>query len=194
MKPCVQCLPMALTLIRFPIAIGLVFDAKDGYASRYFLPLFMLAALSDVLDGFVARKLKITTVRGALLDGYADIALYTASLISAYFLYPAIIMKYLLGWIVLILAQIVSWGFSLIKFGKMTSYHTYSAKAWGIIIVMSFIVLFAFGGGTLLPIAILASLICNGEEIFITAIMPYWKAGILNYKVALSLRDEFRRK
>ncbi len=185
---------MALTLVRFPIAAGLVFDAIDGSASRLFLPLFMFAALSDVLDGFVARKMKITTVRGALLDGYADIALYSASLLSAYFIYPIIIKKYLLGWIVLLLIQIISWGFSLIKFGKMTSYHTYSAKAWGIIIVASFIILFSFESGILLPLTILAGLICNGEEIFITTIMPYWKAGILNYRVAISLRDEFRRK
>lgn len=187
-------IPTLITLIRFPAAVGLMWDAKDGTASALFLPLFIIAGLSDALDGFLARKLKATSVSGALIDGYADIALYTACLISACLIYPDILKQYALELIGLIFIQLVSWGFSLIKFGKMTSYHTYSAKIWGIMAVLSFLVVFGFNSGIIFPFMILAGFICNTEEILMTNIMPYWKAGILNYQMAKALRDEFKNK
>lgn len=193
MKLTLKSIPNLITLIRFPAAVGLIWDAKDGTASALFLPLFIVAAASDGVDGFLARKLKATSVTGALIDGYADIALYTACLISACLIYPDILKQYALGLIGLIFIQLVSWGFSLIKFGKMTSYHTYSAKVWGIMAVLSFIVLFGFNSGIIFPFMILAGFICNTEEILMTNILPYWKAGVLHYQMAKALRDEFNK-
>lgn len=86
---------MALTLARFaaaPIVAGLILWASQVvfttgadlalvlYAMA--LVVFILAALTDWLDGALARKLNATSVLGAALDHSADKALTTATLIA----------------------------------------------------------------------------------------------------------------
>ncbi|MBF0595483.1 MAG: CDP-alcohol phosphatidyltransferase family protein [Candidatus Omnitrophica bacterium] len=194
MRNIIRYIPVFLTGTRFPIAVILLLDAKNGHVSKFFLPLLMVAAFTDVLDGFVARKLNVATELGALLDGYADIALYVTCLVSAFWVYPVILHHYMVWIVGVLILQLISWGFSLVKFRKMTSYHTYTAKVWGVTIGLSVVFLFGFGSGALLPLMILAGFICNIEEIFITSIMPYWKAGILSYKVAEDLRRNIKNE
>lgn len=44
--------------------------------------LFVIAAITDFLDGYIARKRNITSVLGAFLDGTADKMLVTGSLLA----------------------------------------------------------------------------------------------------------------
>jgi CDP-diacylglycerol--glycerol-3-phosphate 3-phosphatidyltransferase len=72
-------LPDALVVFRalagFPILFAL------GFNGRVFaLALFALAALSDALDGWLARRSKTATDHGALLDPLADKALVLLTL------------------------------------------------------------------------------------------------------------------
>lgn len=185
-------IPNALTISRFFIAAILVVDARNGHASKYFLPLFIFGGLSDFFDGFIARKMKATTAQGCVLDGYADIVLYIGAFLSACWLYPVVIKKYIPGVVILLSLQLFSWVFSIIKFSRMTSYHTYSAKIWGAALFISFGILFAFGSGFLFPSMLVIGILSNFEEIAITAIMPYWRSEISNFNIALRLRNESR--
>ena len=47
-----------------------------------FYTAYIVAGLSDVLDGFVARKLKITSEIGSKLDSIADLFFYTTMMIK----------------------------------------------------------------------------------------------------------------
>jgi cardiolipin synthase (CMP-forming) len=72
-------LPDALAVFRafagFPIVFAL------GSSGRAFaLALFVIAALSDALDGWLARRTKTATEHGALLDPLADKALVLVTL------------------------------------------------------------------------------------------------------------------
>ncbi|KAF0171359.1 MAG: pgsA [Caulobacteraceae bacterium] len=85
---------MALTIARFaaaPIVAGLLLggsqalftEGRDLSLVLYALALvvFVLAALTDWLDGMLARKLNATSALGAALDHSADKALTTATLV-----------------------------------------------------------------------------------------------------------------
>jgi len=185
----VKQIPNALTISRFFIAAFLVWDAADGAASRLFVPLFVASGLSDAVDGIVARRLKAETVLGCVLDSYADIALFGGAFICAYFLAPGVVRKNFPWLVALFSLQALSWGLSLVKFRHMTSYHTYSAKAWAIMLFFSLSALFAFGSTLLLVPMCVIGIVSNIEETLISAVMPYWKPGITGLRMALRLRS-----
>ena len=67
-------LPNVLTLIRLgliPFFIILFYWPTD-MSNFYAAIVFVVAALTDLLDGYLARKLKLTTKFGAFLDPVAD--------------------------------------------------------------------------------------------------------------------------
>jgi CDP-diacylglycerol--glycerol-3-phosphate 3-phosphatidyltransferase len=67
-------LPNIITLSRIPVMfviVGLMYCAFPGAATLAFV-LFLLAAVGDWLDGYLARKQKIVTSFGKLMDALAD--------------------------------------------------------------------------------------------------------------------------
>ncbi|MDP8266802.1 MAG: CDP-alcohol phosphatidyltransferase family protein [Candidatus Aceula meridiana] len=187
----IKYIPNVLTFFRFVISAMLVFDAIDGQASAYFAPLFILAALTDFLDGFIARKFNVMSVRGAMLDGYADIALYCSVLVCIWFLFPYTAKKYLITFVGLIGLQIFSWGFSYLKFKRITSYHTYNAKFWGLMLFVSIGFLFVFSNDFLLVPMFIIAAISLVEDIAITSVLPCWKSDVKNFVRALRIRKEY---
>lgn len=75
--------PNLLSIFRIISAIPLVIMYKNGLYG-YSLILFAISALSDFFDGFLARKLKVTSFLGAVLDGAADKVLVNSIFILLY--------------------------------------------------------------------------------------------------------------
>lgn len=73
-------IPNAITVVRIllvPALVSLLLRGAFGWA----IWLFLAAGLSDVLDGFIAKRFRLTTRLGALLDPLADKLLVAASVI-----------------------------------------------------------------------------------------------------------------
>lgn len=67
-------LPNILTFARIlaiPVFVGAYFLSSDG-SNNVAVAIFVVAAVTDWLDGFLARKLKKTSTFGAFLDPVAD--------------------------------------------------------------------------------------------------------------------------
>ena len=77
-------LPNALTLFRIFLVPLLVVVLLTRMPAKEYLALavFLVAALTDLLDGWIARKFKKVTRLGMLLDPIADKILVSAALIS----------------------------------------------------------------------------------------------------------------
>jgi CDP-diacylglycerol--glycerol-3-phosphate 3-phosphatidyltransferase len=77
-------LPNALTLFRIFLVPFLVVVLLTKFAGREFvgLGIFLVAAITDFLDGWLARRRNQTTRLGALLDPIADKLLMSAAFIS----------------------------------------------------------------------------------------------------------------
>ncbi|GAB6075992.1 CDP-diacylglycerol--glycerol-3-phosphate 3-phosphatidyltransferase [Desulfurobacterium crinifex] len=77
----VKTVPNILTLIRIlflPFIVVLIVKGKFSFA----LFLFVISAITDFLDGYIARKSKSITSLGMLLDPVADKLLTSSTLIS----------------------------------------------------------------------------------------------------------------
>ena len=77
-------LPNSITLFRIALVpVLMVFMLVDIPAGDIIaLVIFVVAAASDSLDGYIARRRRQTTVVGAFLDPLADKLLITAALVS----------------------------------------------------------------------------------------------------------------
>ena len=99
--------PNYISISRIILIVPIIFFLEpDGGNSNYIsLILFLFAALTDFLDGYVARKMNLESDLGALLDLLADKLLIVISLI--YFLTSFNSFYYLLP-ILLIVAREIS--------------------------------------------------------------------------------------
>lgn len=77
-------LPNTLTIVRIFLAPVLVVVLLTKFPEKEFwgLGIFLLAALTDILDGIIARRTNRITVTGALLDPIADKLLMSGAFIS----------------------------------------------------------------------------------------------------------------
>jgi CDP-diacylglycerol--glycerol-3-phosphate 3-phosphatidyltransferase len=94
-------LPNALTLFRIFLVPFLVVVLLTKFTGREFvgLAIFLVAAITDFFDGWVARRCNQTTRLGALLDPIADKLLMSAAFISLVEMDP----KHVPAWMVVII-------------------------------------------------------------------------------------------
>jgi CDP-diacylglycerol---glycerol-3-phosphate 3-phosphatidyltransferase len=94
-------LPNALTLLRIFLVPFLVVVLLTKFTGREFvgLAIFLVAAVTDFFDGWVARRRNQTTRMGALLDPIADKLLMSAAFISLVEMDP----KHVPAWMVVII-------------------------------------------------------------------------------------------
>jgi len=184
--------PSFLVGLRFAIALLLLWDALDRKISDWFMAGYIAAVLSDIFDGIIARRLGVSTVQLRQADSWADICLYVCIALSAWLVYPQVIVDFALPLAIAIVAQLTLFATSLLKFGKFPSFHTYTAKVWGIALLIATVGLFGFGYAETLWLAIVFCVLNSLEEIAMTAILPKWQHDVLSVFHALKLRDQWR--
>lgn len=107
-------LPNKLTMLRvFMIPVYLIFQLNDfwpGYTRWISLAIFLLASLTDMLDGYIARKYNLITNFGKFMDPLADKLLVCSALIC--FVY----LKLLNPWVVILIIarEFIISGFRLV--------------------------------------------------------------------------------
>lgn len=117
-----------ITLSRIPLSIGILFTTVF---SPLFYVLYVVAGISDILDGIVARKMHCETELGSKLDSIADIVMVAVCMVK---ILPVIDVPLWMGmWIGAIaairLAQII---FTLIRRKRFVMQHTLMNKATGL--------------------------------------------------------------
>ena len=125
---------MANTITFFRIAAGIVLLFCPVFSPAFYA-FYIAAGLSDMLDGFVARKTDSVSKLGARLDTIADFLLVVVCLIK---LLPVLhIPAWLYGWIGIIafikVANIIS-GFAIQK--KLVAVHSVMNKATGVLLFL----------------------------------------------------------
>jgi phosphatidylserine synthase len=167
-------IPATLIVFRLVVAPLLVLDALDHQVTPWFIIGYLLAILSDICDGIVARRLEVSTPKLRQADSWADICLFVALAVSTYLVHPRVFTEFRLPLSVAAIAQATLFLTNLIKFGKLPCFHTYTAKAWGLTLVTATVSLFVFDNATFLWLAIAMCLINSCEEIIMTLILPEW--------------------
>lgn len=126
----VKHVPNSITVIRIILTIALLFFEPF---SNLFDVAYILGGLSDLLDGYIARKTKTMSKMGARLDSFADFIMIAVLFIK---LIPVLRIPYVIyGWILFIaVIRFLSILIVIRKFHTLAILHTYTNKATGIIL------------------------------------------------------------
>ena len=176
-----QSLPFSLVILRLCLSPLLLWDAIDGTTSTWFILGFVVAFLSDIFDGAIARRIGVSTAALRQADSLADVCLYLCIGISAWLVHPDVVTAFSIPLTIIIFMQLIWLVVNLAKYGKPASYHTYSAKAWGVTLFIATIALFGFNyAGVTLLIMITVGCVHTLEEIAMTLILPNWTHDVLS--------------
>jgi CDP-diacylglycerol--glycerol-3-phosphate 3-phosphatidyltransferase len=155
--------------------------------------LLLVSYSTDMIDGIIARKLKITSPRGSQLDSMGDqLTLLVGFLGLLRFEFEFIRDNYqwiLIPFVLYCLQMFIAFK----KYGKATAFHTYLAKLSAVIQALFILWLLFFGPVYwLFYLMIVIGIIETLEEILLIFLYPNWVAGVKGYIWAK--RDERRKK
>ncbi|HEY9877361.1 MAG TPA: CDP-alcohol phosphatidyltransferase family protein [Leptolyngbyaceae cyanobacterium] len=185
-------IPSILVGLRFAIAPLLLLDALDHQTGSEFVIGYLIAILSDIFDGIIARRLGVSTAQLRQADSWADIFLFLCLAASTWLVFPQVILDFEVPLLMAVAAQLTLFAISLVKFKKLPSFHTYTAKVWGLTLLTATIGLFGFSYSGALWGAIALCLINSLEEIIMTLLLPEWHCDVLSLFHAMKLRQSLR--
>ena len=159
-----------LSFLRLSLVPALVWLALEGYA-EWFLAVLAVSLMSDILDGYLARKLNQVSDFGAKLDSWGDSLTYASMIFGLYQIWPAIFTEQKAYLLSATLSFIIPLMFALKKFGEYPSYHTWGAKVAAVLIAPAYYMLILIDADTWFRMVILFYLLVAAEEILITLIL-----------------------
>ncbi len=146
--------------------------------------------LTDVADGFIARRYNMETEFGARLDSMADNLTYLLAFLGIYFFKLDDFMPHITSFLVfmgMIFSTII---LSLIKFKRFSSLHLYSFKIGGYIQGAFFILLFTVGFITpFYYLMVIWGILAAIEHITIQLIIPEMRSNAKGLYWVLKERD-----
>jgi CDP-diacylglycerol--glycerol-3-phosphate 3-phosphatidyltransferase len=177
-------------ILAAPFLIALIW-----FDERLIFTWFLLISYStDAIDGFLARKLKITSPRGSQLDSIGDQVTLIIGLIGLFFFETHFIKSNLTLILVAFIPYIVQMFIAYYKYGKATAFHTYLAKASAImqsVFILSS--LFFSPNYPLFYIMIIIGLIETIEEIALIFMYDVWAADVKGIYWALKDKRRFKK-
>lgn len=131
METTMKNIPNYITLVRLILSV-LLFFITDNWI--LFLMIYFVCGVSDVLDGFLARKFHLQTKTGARLDSLADFIFFFSAFFRMLLSYRLIIPPpIILGSILIVLIRFFNLHITRKKFGMPGILHTIGNKLSGII-------------------------------------------------------------
>jgi phosphatidylglycerophosphate synthase len=184
--------PNAISTLRIgmvPVLLWLAWHRQGAFT-------VVLAAtlVSDILDGFLARRLNQQTRLGAQLDSWGDFLIVLVYPFAALWLRPDELQQNAAYAIV----AAVSYGtpilFGFLRYRRLTSYHTRLMTITAYVMGVAMVCFFAGWSAIPFRFGCLLLLVAALEEILISALLPRWVENVASYRMALALRRQMRAR
>lgn len=176
-------------ILAAPLLLALIwFDLRTAFTW-----LLLISYITDAFDGYLARKLKITSPRGSQLDSFGDQVTLIVGLIGLFYFETDFIKTNLVLILIAFIPYIIQMLFAYLKYGKATAFHTYLAKIsavfqslfilWSLFFNPEYILFYAM---------IIIGLLETFEEITLIFIYDKWVADVKG--IYWAIRDKRRLK
>jgi Phosphatidylglycerophosphate synthase len=152
-------LPNLLTASRIVLSFCLLFLPVQ---SVWFILLYLICGLTDILDGYLARRMKADSQLGARLDSLADLCM-CLMIILTIIRQTSADQPILIGLCIIFVVRAGNVVFSKFKFGRASSVHTMANKLTGLLLFFCPLAVSFIGNGPLWLTGFAALLACAEE-------------------------------
>lgn len=163
-------------IVTAPLLIVLLFSGHYDL----FKWLLGVSFFTDLIDGYLARKFKVTSIMGTKLDSIGDDLTVAVAVIGLFVIFPDFIRQEKWVFIILLVFFLLQTVSAFIRYGRMTNFHTWLAKTAALLQGV-FLLLTFFMGKPILPLfytAVTITLLELAEEIILVYVLPVWEANI----------------
>lgn len=156
--------------------------------------LLLISYMTDGIDGYLARRLNVSSARGSQLDSYGDQFTFVVALIGLWVFENDFIRENLVLILIAFVPYIVQMVLAFSKYGKATAFHTYLAKL-SAIVQAAFIlwILFFEPLYPLFYLMIVLGILETLEEIALIFMHDKWVEGVKGIYWALRDRNRIKK-
>lgn len=174
-------------IVAVPLLLALIWLGEREWFTWFLL----ISYSTDAIDGYLARKLKITSARGSQLDSIGDQLTFIMGLIGLWAFENAFIRENMILIAIAFLPYILQLLIAIGKYGKATAFHTYLAKS-SAVLQATFILWTLFFGPVygLFYAMIVIGILETIEEITLIYMYDHWVEDVKG--IFWALRDERR--
>lgn len=184
-------IPWAMAGARAALGPLLIAGAACSWNGFALAGIVVTALVSDIYDGVLARRWGCDTAGVRLFDSMADTVFYLCTAVALWVIKPQLWRSYGGLLVVLLALEAVRFACDFAKFGKPASYHTYLAKAWGLVMAIVVMGVFALDRSNLfVPGALVLGILCDLEGLAMSLILPVWRKDVKTLRAAWHLRRQ----
>ena len=158
---------------------------------EFFTWMLLISYGTDMVDGYLARKLKITSPRGSQLDSMGDQITFAIALIGLFLFEFEFIKENYILILIAFVPYLIQMLIAFKKYGKATAFHTYLAKLSAFIQAFFILSTLFFGPNYFLfYFMIILGFIETIEEVILISIYDKWVSDVKG--IYWALRDKRR--
>jgi phosphatidylglycerophosphate synthase len=163
-------------IVTFPVLIILAL-LHQFYIFKWLL---LASFFTDAIDGFLARRYKATSILGAKLDSIGDDLTVLAAVVGLFVTELDFIKEQLTLLLILFGLFLIQLTLSLVRYKKISSFHTYFAKTAAVVTALFLLSVFFFEAifYPLFYASYIITFLELIEESMIVFLLPEWKANV----------------
>jgi phosphatidylglycerophosphate synthase len=183
-------IPWAMVGFRVLLAPAMVACALLAAAPQLWLGAMIAAGfVSDVYDGILARRWGTATTALRVADSVADTVFYLGVLGAAVVRHGPVLRERVWLVVALLAMEAARLVFDWAKYRRVASYHSYAAKAWGVLLAGATIALLCLDRWYwLVTAALVWGVACEAEGLAMSMLLPKWTHDVKTLRRALVLR------
>ncbi len=172
-----------------PLLLALIWLGEREWFTWFLL----ISYSTDAIDGFLARRLKITSARGSQLDSVGDQITLIMGLIGLWIFENEFILTNYKLILLAFVPYLIQMGIAFNKYGKATAFHTYLAKSSAVVQGVFILWLLFFGPVYwLFYFMVIIGVLETIEEITLIFIYDEWVEDVKG--IYWALKDKRRAK
>lgn len=163
-------------IVTFPLLIIFILT----HQFTIFKWLLLASFFTDAIDGYLARRYNATSILGAKLDSIGDDLTILAAAVGLFATEFDFIKKELTLILILFGLFFIQLTFSLMRYNKISSFHTYLAKTAAVVTALFLLSVFFFNE-VFYPLFYVSYIMTSLElieEIVIVFLLPKWKVNV----------------